>query len=549
MHKILLYIKWVNRNSRGNRGSILLLIVLGIVITLLNLFFISVSKNLIDTAVNSGADNELMRSRLMRLSTLLVTTMVVRVVLNSVRSHLDNNTYVKVNFRVRYKLFSNLLRSEWLGKEKMHSGDTMNRLFTDVDTSTSVVCRDVPNIILYTFQLITAVVFLATMNLRLAIILLCISPALAAFSKLFFKRMRNLTVSIRDSESRIQSHIQESLQHRTVLLSLDNEDVAENRLGVLQSSEFSQVARRTRFNVFSQTVVRLAFGAGYAIALLSGVFGIWSGTITFGVMTAFLQLVGQVQGPAMSLTQQLPALISAVASIDRIIEIEGDPSEKKDDPILLDSPAGVCIENLTFAYPDSNRTILRNFSHDFKPGSKTALIGETGIGKSTVIRLMLSLLKPQEGCISLYNEKTRVVAGPRTRVNYVYVPQGNTLFSGTIRDNLLMGNPDASEKQMWEALDMAAAEFVREIPDGLDTVCGERGTGLSEGQAQRIAIARGILRPGSILLLDEFSSSLDSETETRLVQRLMESAKDKTIIIITHREGAAKYCNETLRLG
>ena len=206
------------------------------------------------------------------------------------------------------------------------------------------------------------------------------------------------------------------------------------------------------------------------------------------------------------------------------------------------------MDHISFRYPDGKGWIFNDFSHDFKPGSRTAIVGETGIGKSTLIRLILSLLKPNGGEIRIYNESESRVTSALTRNNLVYVPQGNTLFSGTVRENLLMGDPEADDRQMWAVLDVAEAGFVRSLPGGLDARIGEIGAGLSEGQAQRIAIARGLLRPGSILLLDEFSSSLDQETERRLLKNLSENYGNKTIIFITHRDAVLDYCDAVLRL-
>ena len=192
--------------------------------------------------------------------------------------------------------------------------------------------------------------------------------------------------------------------------------------------------------------------------------------------------------------------------------------------------------------------MLADFSYDFHPGSLTVIVGETGVGKSTLIKLILSLVQPNEGKISIYNGQDVVEVSPQTRCNFSYVPQGNTLFSGTIRDNLLIGNPNATEEDMRSALHTAVADFVFSLPDGLDTVCGEQGMGLSEGQAQRIAIARGLLRPGNILLLDEPSSALDGETEHELLKRLAAEVKDKTVVMITHREKIAGLCSEVVRM-
>ena len=379
-------------------------------------------------------------------------------------------------------------------------------------------------------------------------VLILLIPAFMAFSKLFFRKMRVLTSRIRSSESKVQSHIQESLQHKTVVQSMETGEFMQDRLDSLQEVEYGQILDRTRFNIFARTMVGAAFNIGYIIAFLWGVFGIWKGSITFGVMTAFLQLVGQIQGPAVRLTRQVPAFANATASIDRLMALENSPKEEKGDPVVIPGVAGIRLENVTFRYDGEGRYIFKDFSFDFPPGSRTAIVGETGVGKSTLVRLMMALLEPQQGKVVLYGNGREAVASALTRRNLVYVPQGNSLFSGTIRDNLRLGDPDACEDDMKRVLEIAAAEFVFDLPDGLDTVCGEGGTGLSEGQAQRIAIARGLLRPGSILLLDEFSSSLDPDTEDRLMRNLIAGKDEKTMVFITHRQKISEFCKNTLSL-
>jgi ABC-type bacteriocin/lantibiotic exporter with double-glycine peptidase domain len=266
------------------------------------------------------------------------------------------------------------------------------------------------------------------------------------------------------------------------------------------------------------------------------------------MMTAFLQLVGQIQRPLADMSGQIPSLIHASASIDRLMELEALPAEESAEPHLLHGNVGIRLENVSFAYPDNPSDVLHDFSYEFKPGSRTAIVGPTGIGKSTMIRLLLALLKPREGKISLYASSSEVPVSPATRINLVYVPQGNSLFSGTVRDNLLMGNPEATQVQLENALRTAAADFVFSLPSGLDTQCFEAGAGLSEGQAQRIAIARALLRPGSVLLLDEFSSALDAETETLLLERLTMELPGHTMVFITHRDKIIDYCDSVLRL-
>ena len=542
MKEILKYTRWLWSHSVGARGAILVNILLGSLTVGLNLLFIFLCKRLVDIATGVEAGS------LGPYTVFVLSVVVLRLVVATINVRVENLTNSKMNFIIRKGLYSNLLYAEWLGKEKRHTGDTVNRLESDVSTVTNVIVSDFPQIFTTLVQLVAAIVFLCTMEWRLAALLVLITPLFILFSRIFVRRLREMTRGIRETESEVQSHLQESLQHRMVIQSMENEGRMEDRLDDLQDREYGQIKERTRFNVIARSMVGAAFSFGYIAAFLWGVYGISKGTLTYGVMTAFLQLVGQVQRPLVNLTRQIPSLIYSSTSIDRLMEMEDAPKVVAGDPVRLAGPAGIRVENLDYRYPDGKRMILKDLTFDFPPLSRTAIVGETGVGKSTLIRLMLALLKPVGGRVVLYDKAQEVSASAATRCNLVYVPQGNTLFSGSVRENLRMGNPDATEDEMKAALETAVADFVFSLPDGLDTRCGEGGSGLSEGQSQRIAIARGLLRPGSILLLDEFSSSLDPETEQKLMDNLTKKAAGKTMIFITHRERIAQLCERTCRI-
>ena len=542
MKGLMKYMRWLWRNSAGVRGRLAFNVVLGTLNVALNLLFIGLCKHLVDIATGD------VEGSIPMFAGIIIGVIVLRLLVTAVNVRIENLTTSKMNFIIRRRLYSSLLQSKWNGRERLHSGDTLNRLETDVSTVTGVICSDFPQLFSTLIQLVAAVAYLSTMDIRLAIVLLIITPVFLIVSRLFFRKMRTLTRVIRDTESLVQSHLQESIQHRVVISSMENGGQMEDRLDDLQDTEYDQVKARTRFTIFARTVVSASFLFGYIAAFLWGVFGIASGAITFGVMTAFLQLVGQIQRPVVNITRQIPSFIYSTASIDRLMELEDSPKEETGDPVRIEGPVGIRIEDLTFRYPDGENNVMSGLSHDFAPLSRTAIVGETGIGKSTLIRLILALLEPNSGSITLYGRSSSAKASPLTRCNLVYVPQGNTLFSGTIRENLLMGDPEASEERMREVLEVAQAGFVFSLPAGIDSPCGEGGAGLSEGQAQRIAIARGLLRPGDILLLDEFSSSLDPETEEKLMESVSRFAEGKTIIFITHREKVSAWCDSILRL-
>ena len=275
-----------------------------------------------------------------------------------------------------------------------------------------------------------------------------------------------------------------------------------------------------------------------------------AGVITFGVMTSFLQLVGQIQHPILNMLNMMPQFFYAMASIDRLNELTTAPEQvSTTDAQQLAGPVGVVARDISFTYASGDRAVLSHFSHDFRPGSKTAIMGATGIGKTTLFRLMLAFIKPDSGEIAVFcNDKTLLPVDEHTRKHFVFVPQGNTLMSGSVRYNLQLARPEATDEELRQVLHVAMADFVYSLPNGIDTLLGERGVGLSEGQAQRIAIARGLLRPGGIMLLDEISSSLDEQTEHELFSRIFDYCHDKTMIFITHRPAVSLLCDDVIRL-
>lgn len=545
MHK---YFRWFSRVIRPFRTAIYAMMICHVLLAFCSVGFVYSCKKLVDVAVAAFEGHDV-GNQLYWCGLALIIVVLSRLLLNSVRSYLQTKTEINIKNRLRYILFDVMLHLKSDGSRRHHSGDLLNRMLEDVRVVATSFSSSLPNVFGTSLQFIVAFAFLIILDVRLAFIIVVLVPAGVFIGRFITRRMRDLTHDIRRSDSQVQSHLQESIQHLTLLQTLEYADSSSSELESLQNSLYENELKRTRFSVVSRIFVSLAFSAGHTVTFLYGVFGISQGTISYGMMTAFLQLVGQIQRPLVELSTQIPSLIHATASIDRLIEIEELPREDFSGSRLLSGTVGIAVKDVDFAYPDSDHDVLNGFSYEFVPGSRTAIVGPTGVGKSTLIKLILSLLKPRKGTIELYvSGGERLPASADTRCNMVYVPQGNSLFSGSIRENLLMGNPDAAESEMFDALHIAAADFVHDMPSGLDTQCFEAGAGLSEGQAQRIAIARALLRPGSVLLLDEFSSALDAATETVLMERLTAGLPGHTMIFITHREKIINYCDSVLRL-
>ena len=457
---------------------------------------------------------------------------------------------VKAQNRMQQKMLDRILRSEWNIKNPHHSGDVINRLEQDVAQVVTFLTETIPNTISVLAMFLGAFFYLFSMDWRLSLIVVAMVPIFLSVSKLYVGQMRRLTRNVRNSDSKVQSILQETIQHRMLIKTLENDSMMVERLEDIQSQLRQQVVERTKFSVFSNLVLNLGFALGYLVAFLWAALRMSAHSLTFGGMTAFLQLVNRIQGPARDLMKLIPAFVGVFTAAERLMELEEAPLERQGEPIAYPSPVGLRLNNVNYQYNEKDGDVLHNLSFDFKPGTCTAILGETGAGKTTLVRLLLALLKPQTGTIEIYShhpkEKSEQLT-PLHRCNISYVPQGNTLMSGTIRDNLKLGKVTASDEEMRAALHESCADFVFDMPQGLDTLCTERGGGLSEGQAQRIAIARSLLRDRSILIFDEATSALDPDTERELLSNIL-TDNNKTIIFITHRSAVVEYCNQTLTL-
>lgn len=534
-------VAWLWQAWQGNRLQAILNAAIGIAGVAVSLMQVWAVKHAIDVAAGAVDGNIYWSVGLFGM--LILADFALSISAIWVRNILG----IKAQNQMQQQLLDRMLRSEWHGKEARHSGDILNRLETDVTVVVNFLAETIPNA-LSTLVLFTgAFCYLFSMDSTLAFIIIGIMPVFLLVSKIYVRQMRRLTRIVRDTDSKVQSVLQETIQNRMLIKTLESNGTMVAKLGNTQHELRRHVVKRTVFSVFSNLIINAGFAAGYLIAFLWAAIRMSQHTLSFGGMTAFLQLVNKIQGPARDLTKIVPAFVSTLTAAERLMELEEDPLEEQGDPIRLDAPCGIRFENVSYAYDNEEQMVIDNLSFDFNPGSCTALLGETGAGKTTLVRMILALLLPKEGNICIYNSYESHTLSPLLRCNIVYVPQGNTLMSGTIRENLRLGKPDATEEEMKKALTKSCADFVMDLPDGMDTICSEKGGGLSEGQAQRIAIARALLRNRPVMIFDESTSALDPETEKMLLENIL-SGKDKTIIFVTHRPAVVDYCDQVLKI-
>jgi len=536
------YLGWIWNNTRGVRWSLLARIVAGTAQVAFGLLMVWLCRRFIDETILTGTPRDVTV-----MIVWLVLTVVGRIFFRQISYLLTTTSGVRLTNDLRLRMYSSLFRRQLYTGKDMHSGDVSFRLTKDINEVSNTLTDAIPQIVITFIQLVGAFFMLRYFDKWLALALIILTPAAIILTKLAGRKLRQMTLDIRQDESRIQMHVQEGTEYNAMLRAMGSEEWITDRLDTMQQHLKGNVMRRTRFTILMRVATGLTFGLGYMLAFVWGGLQLRNGAISFGIMTSFLQLVGQIQQPVMSILNMGSQIFHSSASIDRLMELESldkAPEEGAFHPDL----SGVRLDSVSFRYENGDRQLFSDFSHDFRPGSKTALMGETGAGKTTLFRLLLGFIKPDKGSISLYGSDCSIGVGAETRPDFIYVPQGNTLMSGSIRFNLQVAAPEATDSQLQEVLHIACADFVRDLPQGIDTVLGERGSGLSEGQAQRIAIARGLLRPGSVLLLDEISSSLDEETEKELYSRLFSFCPSKTMIFITHRPTVTGLCDSVLSI-
>ncbi len=529
-------LKWAWQLAEGFRGKLAIHFLLELLVIASSLYFIILSKQAIDFAIEG--DRAMVKTVLI----IGVIVVVLGLIFKSLSVWINEKTRINMLIDLQNRLVKSQMLSTWNYIKKWHSGDIQLRINADANEVVQMVGATCIASVLTLIRLVASFFVLWSMDPMLAFIILAITP-LFIFSKVYFRRLRSLNHNLKTAESKLAQVVQENLRFRMVIRALGLQQNRWDKIEQQQASIAGLKGDLLTFSIKSQTLLKAAVNFGFLLTFIWGVYKLLEQEITFGMMTAFLQLVGRIQTPVLALMSFVPVFIKFRTSVDRVDELLGTELEAEEQPEILQEVAALHINNLSFQYEDN--LIIDNFTMKAISGQPTAIIGSSGKGKTTLIRLLLAMVNPISGQVYLEAAGKRVPLNRNHRVNIAYVPQGDKLFAGTIRENLMI-HPEITENKIKEVLYLSCAEFVHQLPEGLDTDIGESGYGLSEGQAQRIALARALLKDATIWLFDEVTSALDAETTQTLLDRLLLAGKDKVVIYVTHDLTVAERCSQVV---
>ncbi len=545
--------RWMGRYIRPHRVSILLYLFLGIVGVVMGLGVSVMTKNLVDLVV--GKNGEMIAITAAVVIALALGEIPIRAVSNRIAAKVQ----IKVTNELRADLMESLLATKYEHLSAYHSGEILNRAEGDVTQIANGAVTLIPNLILRSVQFLGVFSIIFYYDITMALLSLCSAPILVLTARHMMKVMRAYHEKIRNMNGEILSFQEEAFQNIQLLKAFSLSREYYRLLGTLLSRHSKLRLDQSRFSVWMQALMSFL---GLAVSYLCygwGAYQLWKGDISVGVMMMFMQLSTTLTGTFSTLISLLPSVVSTATAAGRMIEITSMEKEMDADATasqaLLESArkSGVTLQlrDLTYTYPKSDRPALKNVSMEARAGETVAFVGPSGGGKTTLLRVLLSLVQPQSGELAICSNEdgASLPLSESTRRLCAYVPQGNPLFFGTIASNLRMVAPQATDEALIEALKTADAwDFVSALPNGIETELKEKGGNLSEGQRQRIAIARAVLRNAPILILDEATSALDAETERKVLHQLMKNDPNRICIITTHRESMLAYADRVYEI-
>jgi len=536
---------WLYNRAKFQIPNVFLIVLARTVMTVLGVIFALFSKGVIDAA--SSGDKE----RLIHKALILVVIILVQLLIKLFGNALEERIRAKLEIKFKSELFLSALKRDYSKITSYHSGDLLARLSSDVGIVADGIISLLPGVISMIVGLLCAFFALVSLDRTFALIFLLGGIVLLFVISLFRRLMKNLHKAVQETDAKVRSFFQEAMLSLLMIKVFSIEDYMNKKSDELQHENYKTKMKRRNISIIANTGISCIFSFASLFALLRCSFRLFSGVISFGTLTAVLQLVNQIQGPIASLSTVLPKYFSILASSERIMEIEELPEERSEGNMLpvstYDKLSEMVFENISFSY--GRDEVLSSTTCTINKGDFVIISGISGIGKSTLMKLLLGVIYPQEGSIYLKMENgEKINVSKNIRSLFSYVPQGNLLLSGTIRESVSIINPSVSDEEIMKAAEIACADsFIKKLPEGLDTVIGEKGAGLSEGQIQRLAVTRAILSGAPIILLDEATSALDGETEKKLLYNIKQM-KNKTCILISHKQAAYSICNKELKV-
>ncbi len=535
--------KWIIKNGRESFIFIALLTVASIVLSLISLQFSMESKVMIDIA--TGANDGAFTESLIRIIVLLLFMLIIQISINFINVHANS----RFEIALKNNIFRRLLDKDYLSVSKYHSGELLNRINSDVNIIVSGILTIIPKLALFLTSVVGAFIYLYRIDSFLALVILAVGPFVLIGARLYSKAFKKLHKECQTADGKTKSFMLEILQNILVVKSFANEDLMAEKSKNLQNISYKLRVIRTRISVLAHIGMFLVFNAGFYFALAYCAYRLSLNLMTVGDVIAVTQLVHQIQSPFQNISGLVPQFFSVIASSERLIELEEIKNEILSGDVLYediyDKLDEIVFENVKFSY--TNDSVVSGINMSIKKGDFAVVAGESGAGKSTAIKLLLGILNPDSGSIYLKTtDGKKLNLGKNTRSLFAYVPQGNLILSGTIRENICFANENADEESIIKAAKLAQIwDFIETLDNKLDTTIGENGLGLSEGQAQRISIARALLHNSPVLLLDESTSALDSKTEAELLKAI-KGMTDKTVIIVSHKQAAFDVCDKVL---
>ena len=535
------------RWSRCVHGRVVVICLLSVVSTLFSLSFTLATKGLVDGAVSSDSD------ALIKYGLMLLGIILVRHILSAAQAWTRIHASADLQRSMQGMLVREILSKEYAGLRGYHSGELVNRVFSDMSVIKNGIMNILPNLISIVVSFVGAAAILIAMDWHFVILMIAGGTLGLILIILFRGPMKRRHKRMQEAEGALHASTQETLENIRFIKASVSEPRAINRIEGYQKTLNEEQVRQGIFSFRMNDSMGLVFDFSWLFCMLWGCANIYRGNLTYGSLAAMLQLIGRIQGPIASSVSIASQLYSVSSSAERLLELTDLPDEEKG--VKQKSFDEICIDDVTFRYDDGTEDVLKDVNWTIRRGDFMALTGISGGGKTSLFQLLLGIYRPTQGQITFLCDGQKLPASRGTRALFAYVPQGNTLFSGTLRENLTMFADSAAEEEsgtgvteeeIRQAVEAACLEKVV-AEHGMDVMLGERGFGLSEGQAQRVAIARALLSKAPILLLDESTSALDEETEAQVLQNIS-GMRDKTCIIVTHRRAALEICDYTLHI-